>query len=267
MKSVKNMTKSENLILSKKSMPKMGQGEKASEVFGGKAMSQTTEKIYSESAQYFSKIIRKKLGKKTDKIYTLADMGSFKGELLKDILANLPEYNFKTIGVDLLEKNLKENKITENKIVADLSRLPISDKNIDVAIVRYVLQWNNKEKQKKILKEISRTIKGFAIIQHAGADNENSDAWRGNIDNLLDGKEVKKIKRMGHYFSSREEIEEWMKESSIKFERLSERKVSSVSNVFIERWGLNEEEARKTREILGDKDYITQTTWLVSPQD
>lgn len=243
----------------------MEQGERASEIFGGKAESETVEKLYGESAKFFSDIIREKLNGKTVKTYTLADVGGFKGEFLENILKNLSEYNFDTIGVDL-EKNLKENNIVKKKIAADLSKLPISGKSIDIAIARYILVWNNEEKQKEILKEISRIVGNFAIVQHAGADSENSDKWRMKLDDLLDGEEVPKAKRTGHYFSSREEIEKWMEENNIRFERISERKVDNLSNVFIERLALSEEDAKKTREILTGKDYIIQTTWLIYSQ-
>ena len=36
-------------------------------------------------------------------------------------------------------------------------------------------------------------------------------------------------------------------------------------NVFIEKWVLDPEESQKTRDILGDKDYIIQTRWVIYP--
>jgi len=109
----------------------------------------------------------------------------------------------------------------------------------------------------------------FSVIEYihgeSRADNKNSDEWRLRLDDLLDGEEVPKAKRIGHYFSSREEIEKWMKENNINFERLSERKVDYVSNVFIERLELDEDDATKTKNILDDKDYIIQTTWVILP--
>jgi hypothetical protein len=56
-----------------------------------------------------------------------------------------------------------------------------------------------------------------------------------------------------------------MTEENINFERIAERKVNEVSNVFIERWALNEVDSEKTNKILADKNYIIQTTWLITP--
>jgi hypothetical protein len=239
---------------------RLDQGVKASEVFSGQFKSETVKKLYSESAQTFAEIIKAQILK--DKKYIFADFGSHKGDLQKNILSLLPGYNFHTIGVDV-EKNLKDNDVADNKVVSKLTDLPFGEGAIDFAIARYILVWNSPENQQKILKEITRTVRDFVILQHAGADIENSSEWRLRLDDLFDGEEVPSCKRTGHYFSSRDEVEQWMKETGINFERINERKVEAVSNVFIERTPLNEMDAETTRKILGDKDYIIQTTWII----
>lgn len=183
---------------------------------------------------------------------------------MKNVLNLLNNYNFHTLGIDT-ELALKENYVAQEKIPANLTKLPLKDKSVDLAMMRYVLQWNSQESQQKILQEIARVIKGFAIIQHVGADNTYTELWRHNFNDVLDGQEVPKLERHGHFVSSRAEIESWMKEQKINFQRLSERKVDKISDVLIERYALNEDEASTTREVLADKDYIIQTTWLILP--
>lgn len=78
---------------------------------------------------------------------------------------------------------------------------------------------------------------------------------------------VEKLFRQECYFSSGDEIEKWMTEAGIKFRKLQDRKIDTVSDVFIERFKLDEEDAKKTIEILGDKNYIFQTTWLICEQE
>jgi hypothetical protein len=128
------------------------------------------------------------------------------------------------------------------------------------------LQWNSPERQQAILSEVSRIINNFAIIQHAGADIVDTKKWRERMDNLLCGNDVQKVKRSGHFFSSREEIETIMTQNGIRFEKVKERKVEKVSNVFIERYALDESEAKVSQDILGDSDYIIQTTWILFPK-
>lgn len=172
---------------------------------------------------------------------------------------------FYTIAIDV-ESVLKDNDVAREKITDDLVKIPLEDNGVDIGMARYVLAWNDSDKQQAILKEISRIIKNFAIIQHAGADNENPDDWRENMNKFLGGT-TSKIKISGRFFSSGEEVERWMINNGINFERLMERKIEKVSNVFIEKMALNESEAQIAQDLLGDKDYIIQTTWLIFGQN
>ncbi len=244
------------------------QGENTSEVFAGKYKFEATKELYGESAHTVAQVIQNliPLTQDVNSKYEFADLGSFKGELLNSVLAELPNYNFHTTAVDINETALRENN-ADQKIIATLDRLPIKESSQDVVLARYILAWNNPEEQKDILKEISRITKGVAIVQHAGADSEVSDEWRTSLNNLLDGQAVPKLKREGHFFSSRNEIEKWLEDNNIKFKRLIERKVDNFSDVFTERFNLNEEEIKTMKGVLGDKNYIIQTTWLIFPKN
>ena len=132
--------------------------------------------------------------------------------------------------------------------------------------MRYVLQWNYPENQKKILKEVSRTINEFALIEHVGADNENPKEWRKRHDKLYDGIMIPKLKRGEHYFSTSEEIERWMNEESISFERINEKVIKNAESVFAERFNLNDEEGFKVKEIIKDKNFFIKTTWIIFPK-
>lgn len=241
------------------------QGEKASEIFRGNVEAEPIKKIFGESAQLLAKIIREHLNAEGG-AYRLADFGSHKGELLENICKLLPEYNFHTVGIDL-ESNLKENKTSQEKIASDLGSLPIKDNSIDLGFARYVLHWNNREKQEQILKEIVRIVKKFAIIQHVGADSEKPAEWREKVDDLLDGKEIPKLKRQGHFFSSRQELEKLMKDNNILFERIAEVRVDNLSETLSQRFNLDEKERQLARKMLVGNDYIVQTTWLIKPNE
>lgn len=241
----------------------MQMGENSSKIFGAENIkSKTTAKVYEQSANFFADTIRQKIN--PDKQYDLADFGCFKGELLDNILRLLPEYHFHTYGIDL-EPNLIGNKSAQEKVAADLVCTPLRDKSMDIVLMRYVLQWNNAQKQEKILQEIARVTRGFAIIQHLGADNKNSDAWRKKIDELLGGQKIAKLHRVGHLFLSNEEIEELMNKHAIRFERIQNRKIDRLFNVFRERYNLIDKESNLAKQILGNKDYIIQTSWLIYP--
>lgn len=218
--------------------------------------------MYGETAGFFSEEIKNRLV--PDKEYVLADVGAFKGELLDNIISKLPDFKFKTVALDINNKALEENR-ADTKIAGVAEQLPFADKSVDVLMMRYVLQWNNPEKQKKIIKEIPRVIKDFALIEHIGSGNDDPILWRKNMDNLLGGDRVPKLKRAEQFFSSRDEIEKWMAEEGVKFERLNEQRIDNPSDAFIERYNLTLEEGKAVREILGDNDYEIKTDWIVYP--
>lgn len=236
-------------------------GEKTSQVFSGEYATETNREMYAETAELFANQIRERLPVREEP-YIVADIGSFQGELLTEVLKLLPDYKFKTIAVDINRDALSKNPADEKSAV-DAEKMPFGDKSVDIAIVRYVLQWNPSEKQKRILREAARIVKEFTIIEHAGSDIADTEKWREKYDRLFEGKEVPKMKRGEHFYSSRDEIESWLKELGISFERIQDRVINGAANVFIERYELSEEEAKKTNEILADKNYFRQTDWVI----
>lgn len=240
-------------------------GSNTSEIFAGQVKSKATEKMYAESADYFAHIIRNMLPQ-SDKQYTLLDAGSYKGELLGQVLDRLKDdYKFYPVGVDSNPEALSKNKIAKERTLSSLNVLPFRDHSFDLAIMRYALQWNTADEQKAIIKELSRVISHFAIIQHPGSNPTDPETWRSRTDDLFDGKEIKKLERTDYYFASRDEIENWMKDMGIKFQRLQDRRIDNGSDIYTERFGLDAKETAKMKEILGDQDCFEQTTWIIYP--
>jgi ubiquinone/menaquinone biosynthesis C-methylase UbiE len=239
-------------------------GENTSKVFSGEAKTKAAQEAYNESPEVFSEEIKKRLP--PDKEYTIADIGSFKGELLDKLLEMVPNYKFRTIAIDVNQDALNKNSL-QGKIVANADSLPFENGSIDIEVVRFLLQWNYWERQKQIIREIARTVKEFALVEHGGADNENSNEWREKMDRLFKGVEVPKLKRGEHFFSSRDEIEQMMRDEGIKFERIRERIIEDIAEIYSERFGLNEQESAKTKEILADKNFFVQTDWIIYPKN
>lgn len=237
-------------------------GENTSRIFSGKGASKAAKETYAETQKIFANEIRKQLT--PNKEYTIADLGSFRGELLGQLSKELSEYRFKTIAVDINKSALEGNPASV-KILADAGRLPFEDKSIDVEVARFLLQWNSWKNQQNILREIVRTTKQFAIVEHAGSANEDSDEWRKRIASLFNGIKIPKLKRSGYFFSSREEIERFMRQSGIYFERIREKVITNVTDIYTERYNLNPTENTMAKEILGDKDFFVQTDWIILP--
>ncbi len=64
------------------------------------------------------------------------------------------------------------------------------------------------------------------------------------------------------FWSSADEIETLMKGQGIKFEKVALKKISGLSQAYIERYSLNDDQIKLLTEIMADKDYLIQTTWV-----
>ena len=235
------------------------QGENSINAFHGLGASNAIRLFYGESAELFASAIKNNL--KPGK-YTLADLGGHKGELLADILEKLPEYDFDSVIVDKIP-GLDDKSLKTRKIVGDIINSSISDKSIDVVIMRYVLPWDKYENQKLILKEVKRICRGIAIIQHQGAPNDNPKLLQQASLKLWSGV-IPSLKRDYGFFTEAKQVETWMNELGISFKILQQQYVIPLSDMFIEKFKLNNEEAKLTKEILKECDGITVTTWLLN---
>lgn len=213
---------------------------------------------------YYADIIKEELTKR-DKPYTFLDIGSYDGGFFKKVINALSEHKIETVATDINQKELVKN-FADKKVVASAEKLPLADESVDVVTMRYVLHLNDKEKQEQILKEIYRVIKHYAIIEHAGADNEETDEWKKVIHGFYESKDIPEFKRTEFYFSSRDEIEALMDKNKIPFERAMEKKVNNLSDTFITRFNMSEDSAKKTKERLAGKDHITRTIWLINKE-
>lgn len=244
--------------------PVFDMGVSTFEVFKGYSESGAVKEIYGESAVLFAEIIKSKI--QPEGTHSLIDIGSAKGELLSEILKLLPQYSFIVTATDTNPKAIEEN-IATNRIVADAESLPVNNKSIDIALMRYVLQFNSLQSQEIILSEVSRVIKKIGIIQHAGSDNDDPQGWRDRVDQIFSSDNLPQIKRAGMYYSSVNEVESLMSKNNIKFERIQTKKINGLSEAFIKRYALNKNQIKLLRNMLGDKDYIIQTTWIIYPKE
>lgn len=181
----------------------------------------------------------------------------------------MPEYKFKSTATDTNPDILTKNISAESKVVCDAEKMPFTDGEFDLTIMRYVLQFNSLEGQRNILNEISRVTKEFAIVQHAGASDINPVEWRNQVQQIFSDKLVLgKIYREGMFYSSMEEVESLMKEEGIVFRRVSSRRIDkAASRALIEKFHLNDTESKLLLEMLGNQDYIIQTTWILFPKE
>jgi hypothetical protein len=234
------------------------QGTNSINSFHGLGASNAIKLFYGDSAELFAKIIKDNLlpGK-----YTLADLSGHKGELLNDILNKLNQYDFDAVIIDKIP-GLDNENIKAKKIVNNIINNEIPDKSIDIVIMRYVLPWDKYENQTLILKEVRRICRGIAIIQHQGAPDENPEFLQKASLKLWSGI-IPSLKRDSGFFTEAKQIENWMSQLNIQFHKAEQKYITSLSEMFIEKFKLNDHEAKTVKEILRNCDGITITTWLL----
>ncbi len=236
----------------------------ASDIFANKkGNSLVITQLFKESVPLFSSIIKNKISGKNNHIYSLLDIGSYQGEFVKNIVKSLPDIKFEIFAVENNNFALEKNSIAMHKINSDVTNLPFLERDFDISIIRYVLHWNSWENQKKILSEAIRVTKDFLLIQHLGGDVDNYDDWQNRMKEIIGGI-IPKLNRTDAYFSTAEEIEKYFTLSNVEFIRLQHRKIENSSQGFRERFDLTDNEFVTIKNILGDKDYVIQTTWLIT---
>lgn len=222
-------------------------------MFHGHAKSVASKLIYSESAKLFADIIKNNFKPGS---YTLIDLGGHKGEFLSDLLNFLPGYNFESTIIDM--ENDIYTSLKSKKIISDIINSGLSDKSADIIILRYVLAWNSLEKQKEILKEVSRICKGICMIQHQGSKNNDSLLFQSEF-----GEIIPKMKGSEGVFTDPNTVEKCMSDLGVHFYKLQERRVDGLSDIAIEKYSLARPEAQKIKELLKGRDYVIQTTWVL----
>ncbi len=230
------------------------------EIFAGKARRETTVKFYAESPVLFAQIVKENIKPGN---YKMADLGGAGGGLCGNLVNLLNDYQFEIDAYDVDTDSLKENKVAKHTYHADLANLPAESRYYDISIMRYVLQWNTIEDQRKIIKEVARITKGIAIIQHCGPQDSNKNEWRANSDGFINGSGISRITRKDYLYTSPTEVEEIFKENNINYKQVQYRRIDAYIDIFIERYDLTEEESNLVRTMVADKNYIFQTTWLL----
>lgn len=233
------------------------QGKNAENIFHGQAKSSASQLFYAESAPLFSKIIRENL--KPGR-YSVVDLGGHKGEFLSELSKSLPEYDFDSTIVDKIEG--LDPHVNTKKVVANIINSPLPDKSADIVILRYVLPWDSFENQKLILNEASHLCRNLCIIQHQGADSADPAPLQQAALKLFGGNPPR-LKRENGFFTESSQIEKWMDELHMPYRKVQERKVQTLSDTFIEKFELNNQEANVVRGVLKGCDYIMQTTWVL----
>lgn len=210
--------------------------------------------IYKKDLPLIVKIIDNYTNEKGLSEIKIADFGGGNGSItdyLKEYSAN--KEKFIITCIDSNKKLLEDNKSADIKIEADLKDIS-ENKEWDIGILRYVLEYNTINEQLKILRTIDKSLKdeGILINWNVGVENKEHQEMFQRAFNTNEINE--KFFRPNSYWDIIEERKYLFKEAGFKTEVKDEYKVN-FRNFFSIRYELNEKENKELNDFLGKYDY------------
>jgi len=184
----------------------------------------------------------------------MADFGGGNGGITQYLKEN--SANRDKIIVTCIDSNssfLEDNKSADIKIEADLKDIN-ENKKWDIGTLRYVLEYNTKDEQLKILKNIHRSLKDDAILINWNVGLENEEHQR-RFQRAFSTTEInEKYYRPNPYWDTIVERKKLFKEAGFKTEVKDEYRVN-FRNFFAIRYELSEREIQELNDFLGKYDF------------
>lgn len=156
--------------------------------------------------------------------------------------------------VDSHEELLKQNKSADFKILADLKK-PLERDKFDIGLMRYVLNYNKKNDQLKILKNIHKSLKssGTFINWWCGvSDNEH----QAKFQDLFGTKKINEIMyRPGSYWTTWEENKKLFDDAGFTVKIAKEYKIA-IKDLYKVRYKLTNADNEQILKFLGKHMFI-----------
>lgn len=234
------------------------QGKNSINTFLAKTKSRPVNELYSVAA--IVKRIKKISSSKTLKVI---DIGAHKGELSSGLRINLGIQKVEVTAVENDQNYLRANNDADYKIFADVSKDRLPKRQYDLAIMRYVLHWNNKESQEFILENVLNSTNEGIILLNVGPDEKNSEQWREKTDKIFKTN-MFGLKRDKYYFPNSADIKSIIRKNGWSYKSLDkDKKIKKLSEILRVKYGLGKDQKEKIRKILGNCDYLIKTTlWI-----
>jgi len=185
----------------------------------------------------------------------IADFGGGNGAVIHHLKEN-SEFSdrFRVTCIDSNQELLDDNTTADVKILSDLTQYD-GEELFDIVIMRYVLQFNNKGEQFKILENIHRALKNDGIFLNWHVSVENEDHKERFLTLLASDEINPKLNRPNSYWDTMEDIFALKVEAGFDTEIVDF--YSSVLHTTLKlKYNLSDEEDREIQEFLGEYNYI-----------
>lgn len=219
-------------------------------------------KIYHGQLSLVTKLIKQYCVQRRLDFVQLADFGGADGEITQYLREKLePSIGFSVTTYDTNKELLRHNRSADKTIRWNLTKLTGKDK-YDIGLMRYVLNYNSKPNQLKILQGIYSLMKpgGVFINWWCGVSNQEHQK---KFQQLFNTKQITgKLYRKDSYWATWKETDLLLKKAGFQVKVVKQYKLP-LKDLYRHRYGLSKDENQKVLTFLGKHAHIYYTIFEV----
>jgi hypothetical protein len=237
-------------------LKKINVGDKWATAVESSAIDRELFKVYKSGLPTMIDIFDKFVKKNNLKQVDIGDFGGAIGAVTDYINEKSKVKVIKNVTcIDSNDDLLKQNKSCNKKILSDL--IEYSGKNIyDIALMRYVLNYNSKDDQLQILNNVRESLKkdGIFINYWCGVSNK---AHQNKFQTLFATEQInKKFFRPSAHWTTWKENLELFEKAGFKI-KIAKKFSVPIKNLYKVRYELNDEENNAVLMYLGKYKFIS----------
>jgi SAM-dependent methyltransferase len=215
--------------------------------------SEVAKTIYEKRNSLIAKTIIENFPGK--KIIDCLELGGGAGALVKDLKNILKDTSLRFTNIDRSEELISKDEYSDNKFVTPIEDIDVSKLGrFDVILIRYVLNYNDLDTQKRIVEQAKKLLTpgGIFILHHVGAkDSEHKDL----LNRLFTTDIVStKLIRSQPYWLTWKEVENILVDKGLEIRVLAQYQLP-IGSLYKERYDLTDAEEEKLHDFLGKYDF------------
>lgn len=210
--------------------------------------------VYEKNLSFISRLFRVNVKNCSENI-EVADFGGGIGSLT-DIIKNDhgKKFNISCTCLDTHDELLKQNKSADSKICIDI-RKPLGKEKFDVGLMRYVLNYNKKSDQLRILKNIHKALKSSGVFINLWCGVSNTEHQK-KFQDLFGTKKICEVMyRPGSYWTTWEENKKLFEDAGFTLKIAKEYKIP-IKHLYKVRYKLTDADNEQILKFLGKYAFI-----------
>ena len=244
----------DEFVLILKFMAKINIGDRWATVVKSASTNKELFNVYEKNLPFVSRLFIDNIRNRTGSI-EVADFGGGIGSLTDKIKKDhSKKIKIFCTCLDSHDKLLKLNKSADSKVCIDI-RKPLGNEKYDIGLMRYVLNYNNKSDQLKILKNIHKALKSNGVFINWWCGVSNPEHQK-KFQDLFGTKKINELLyRPSSYWTTWNENKELFEKAgfNIKVAKVYQIPIRYLYKV---RYKLTDTENEKILKFLGKYKFI-----------